>query len=373
MKTKRILFINQSPNRMLCDIADVYNKNGWECDLMSGANPPVVASFKKIRLFTKYNRESIFSRLYSWIGFTWKAYSSKRTGEPYDRIFAVSNPPFLAFILPALGKRNKADTCMLIYDLYPDVLTAYSRSIFSKIISSITSRLNRKYFPKISRIFTPSESLADAVKKYDDREISVIYNWVDLSGIKPVDQKLNTFLQTHNLTEKFIVLYSGNFGKSHDDETLINAIQSFKHQDKIHFLFIGEGPGIDNISDKTMDYPVTVLPLQNDTTFPYSIASGNIALISYKNGFEGYSIPSKLPYYFATGTPVIMIGNPKSELARIITDNNLGYVVPNHKSDELVRLIQKLADHSIITLHGNIIDFVKENWSLKNAEYFYYP
>lgn len=69
----KILFINQSPNRMLNDIARIYKAEGWHTTLLCGSFPPVADGFNEVFQSTAYNRQGIKNRLATWYKFTMEA------------------------------------------------------------------------------------------------------------------------------------------------------------------------------------------------------------------------------------------------------------------------------------------------------------
>ena len=48
-------------------------------------------------------------------------------------------------------------------------------------------------------------------------------------------------MKKHKLENHFIVLYSGNQGRCHDLNTLLNAAKILKNKKDILFLFVGDG------------------------------------------------------------------------------------------------------------------------------------
>lgn len=372
MSERSILFVNQTPNRMLNDIAMVYKEHGWNTVLFCGSLPPAKNGFSEIKRGTPYDRKRYFSRIKSWWKFTAELKGFvKSENRNFKRIFLVSNPPFILYLGTFLKKHNSdADVQLLVYDLYPDVIISFAGKL-SALVTKPAGIYNRLKFKIASRVFTPSDTLSKAVHRYFKGPVRTIYNWVDLQHIRPVDKATNKFLELINSRDTFNVLYSGNLGKTHDAETIVAAAVSLKDP-SIRFILIGHGTGIERIkSTRDAASSLKVFDLQPEELFPHSIASGDVALISYRDGAEGYSIPSKLPYYFAAGTPVIMIGNPESELAKLITFNGLGWCVPNHRQDELIRLLSHLKNSDLTSFRQRVREYVKQNWSETNAKLFY--
>ena len=370
---RHIIFINQSPNTMLNDIAGVYKSNQWRTTLICGYTPPLYANFDSIIHFTAYNRNGTLNRFNTWWKFTQETikYLSENKLE-INRFFMVSNPPFLFYFTKKLKKLYpKSQFHFLIYDLYPNILREYSKLLSIPFYGPM-KYLNKVNFDLADKLFTPSISLSKAVENYTNNSVETIYNWTDTSSVLPILKSDNRFLVENSINSKFIVLYSGNLGITHDVDTIINAALLITDPE-IDFIFIGDGTGMTQVDHAILKGSKNIKRFgwQSDDMFSHSIAVGNVAIVSYKMGMEGYSIPSKLPYYFATGTPVIMIGNPQSELGSIILENKLGWVIPNDRSEELANLLDQLKSNGIDDYKSRVINFVYKNWSLSNAIKFY--
>ena len=66
-------------------------------------------------------------------------------------------------------------------------------------------------------------------------------------------------------------------------------------------------------------------------------------LISLKPNLEGLIVPSKYYGIAAAGRPVIFVGHPEGELARIIKDSKTGFVIRDGDGVGLSEAIQTLA------------------------------
>ena len=373
MSKRSILFVNQTPNRMLNDIALVYKQHGWETCLFCGSLPPAVDGFSEIIRGTAYNRSGFAKRLKTWWKFTveFKKHICSKS-KKFNRFFLVSNPPFILYLGAFLKKNNPgAEVDLLVYDLYPDVLRIFTGN-FSNFLLKPLGFYNKLKFSAANRVFTPSDTLSKTVHRYYKGTVRTVYNWVDVQHIQTVKKEENKFLEAIDSKNTFNVLYSGNLGKTHDALTIIETAQGL-NTSSIRFIMIGHGAGMEKIEASAREIPsIKVYGLQPEELFPHSIAAGDVALISYKDGAEGYSIPSKLPYYFAAGSPVIMIGNTESGLAKLIRLNRLGWCVPNHRHDELIRLLKELSTADLSSYKQRVREFVRQNWSESNAQLFYH-
>jgi glycosyltransferase involved in cell wall biosynthesis len=122
-------------------------------------------------------------------------------------------------------------------------------------------------------------------------------------------------------------MYSGNLGQGHDVATFIAAARRLAHEaPEILFLFIGDGArkpeaqalafGLDN---------VRFLPYQPHDKLGESLSAADVHLISLREDLEGLLVPSKLYGALAAGRPIIYIGPPSCEVARVVREHDLGW------------------------------------------------
>ena len=253
---KRLLLVNQSSGYLMIDIVNAFVNSGKyeKVELFAGEihiRPSVPDESVHIIKTVKYNKSSTLERLLSWIGaFIHLLFVVWFRGRSCE-LFLVSNPPLTTFI--PLFTRKKYS--ILVYDLYPDSLFSQGFVKHDSFISRWWSKKNRKVFAKAENVFTISDDMKRMVAQYVDAgKIKVVYNWAHNEHLKPVEKACNTFLKQLKLEDKFIVLYSGNMGMTHDIDVLVDVANALKENKIIHFLFIGEGAKKAIIEQKIADY-----------------------------------------------------------------------------------------------------------------------
>ena len=77
--------------------------------------------------------------------------------------------------------------------------------------------------------------------------IRVIHNWADGLAIQPVDREKNELRREWNLEDKFVVGYSGNFGRAHEFGTILSAAEILRdhHTYRISFHWSRRATGVD--------------------------------------------------------------------------------------------------------------------------------
>ena len=60
----------------------------------------------------------------------------------------------------------------------------------------------------------------------DIRRVRVLPNWADCDTIKPLESSANPLRSDWELSNHFVIGYSGNLSRAHDIETLLEAISA---------------------------------------------------------------------------------------------------------------------------------------------------
>jgi glycosyltransferase involved in cell wall biosynthesis len=265
-----------------------------------------------------------------------------------DSLILTTAPPFLSIVGYIFNYLRGVSYFCIIYDLYPDVAVKLGAISKNNLLVKIWDFLNQKIWDNSKKIIVLSNSMKRQVltkhPKLTDK-ISVIHNWADPNWIKVIDKSENWFAQKYQLVDKFTVLYSGNMGRCHDMETIMQAVYRLK-EELIQFVFIGGGVGsqyCSNLAKKWNLKNCLFLPYQDKKNIPYSLTACDLSLVSIKDGFEGVIAPSKFYSALASGRPIAAICQKSSYLSQIIEQSRCGEVFENGDSDGLSEFIQKLS------------------------------
>lgn len=341
---RKILFANQSSGYLMIDIVNAFvkSKKYDKIELFAGEihiRPSVPDPSVKIVKTIKYNKKNIFTRLFSWIiAFLHLILVVWTRSNKYE-LFLVSNPPLTSFV-PLLTKKRYS---LLIYDLYPDSLYSQGFAKQNSFIYKFWSKINKKVYAKADNLYTISEDMKQNVSQYVNKEkIIVINNWAHNEHLFPIEKKDNIFLEKYGLQDKFIVLYSGNMGMSHDVDLIVDVAYQLKDLNNIHYIFIGEGAKKNIIENKIKKYSLNnclVLPYQPLDVLPYSMGCADIAVVTTDLKQSGLSVPSKTYSYLSTGSALLCIADINSELGRLTIENEIGMCFSSNDIDKIAEFI----------------------------------
>ncbi len=284
-----------------------------------------------------YNRKNYVTRAlsyltcYVYVFLKIMLHSSRRS-----LLFFVTTPPFMGLIGCLFKKIRGQKYVMLVYDKYPDVLLE-THVLKEGFIAKTWRKLNRVALNHADAVITLGDYMANRLAKDFDvsktalGHIAVIHNWADVDEIKPLSKNEdNPFIREHGLEGKFIVMYSGNMGATHDMETLVGAAKQLKDHPDIRFVIIGDGAKKQFVVDAKEKHDLEnmlILPYLSQDRLRFSLPSADIAIVTIANGIEGSLVPCKFYGCLAAGNALIAICNPECEIADIVKNEQCGRVI----------------------------------------------
>ena len=372
MKDK-VVFINQSTGYLMIDIVNAFASQCKETALIAGSikeNERCLNPSTTIDKIIEYNRTSIFKRLLTWVWGTIQIYFKLLFKYRGWHVVYVTNPP-LSYLL-SLCLKNPFS--IIVYDIYPDALTNIGIKK-TNFLYKKWAKWNNKLFAKAEKIFTLSDGMKKQLSLYTNNDkIVSIPNWSASNDLKPIDKESNIFIQNNNLTDKFIVLYSGNIGNTHNVEYIIEIAKELKDNCNIQFLIIGEGGKKKMLENKVVEYGLnncSFLTWQSVDMMPYSLASADIAVVTLNDDTAALSVPSKTYNLLAVGAPLLCIASEKTELYKLVSEYNNGKCFDKNAIEEMSEYILEVYNNLDLKdkLSENSLEASKQ-FTYKNAEQY---
>jgi colanic acid biosynthesis glycosyl transferase WcaI len=265
-----------------------------------------------------------------------------------DSVLVVTSPPLLPIVTAAAALHRGVGYTLLVHDLYPEQLIATGVLSTGSYIAATIDISNRWVYKHAQQIIAVGRDMKQVLeKKTAGLQIpsSYIPNWSDTAQITPQPRGENTLLGELKLLDKFMVLSAGNFGRPNDLETVVNAAKILTSNEAVHFLFIGNGARERWLQQNTADLPnVTILPSMPREEQNVFLNACDVTLASLVHGMWGAAVPSRIYNYMAAGKPVIAVCEERSEMARLVTEEEAGLVVRPGDPKELAVAVRKLMD-----------------------------
>ncbi len=87
---------------------------------------------------------------------------------------------------------------------------------------------------------------------------------------------------------------------------------------------------------------VTLLDQRPRSDQPNFLNASDIAMISLIPGMTGAGVPSRMYNAMAAGKPILAITEPESELALVVNEEQIGWVVPPDQPARLAETLQNI-------------------------------
>jgi glycosyltransferase involved in cell wall biosynthesis len=270
---------------------------------------------------------------------------SKRRGP----FLIVTEPPVLPLIGLILKKLRGQPYLCLVHDIYPQIAVRLGYFRKHSLLVKIWERLNYRVYKAADSVIVLSQCMAKTIEHEMQiyrfhPKVHVIHNWADSDAIVPRPKERNWMSVQCGLVGKLAIVYSGNIGRYHDFNTLLDVARLVRDQDSIQFLFIGDGGNRRRVLEAVNRWKlpnVRVLPYQRLEDLPYTLTCGDLAAVTLARGTEGLCMPGKLYTALAAGQAILAITGRESQLAAIVEEHRCGFRVDQGDSAGIVQALQQ--------------------------------
>ena len=267
-------------------------------------------------------------------------------------IVTLTDPPLLLVLGPILKWVKK---CRLIHwaqDIYPEVAEELGVVRKGGWLAGLLRMLSTWALRRHDLIIVVGRCMKQRLvqRGIAPEKIVIVANWAQAGPPGAAREKSlacsgEGFRTRHGFFDRFVVMYSGNFGLAHPFEAIVAVIADLeKTAPQILFVFIGSGPRLTWLKEELKDrIHVRFLPFQPKENLRESLASADLHLASMSENLCGLVVPSKVYGILAAGRPCVFIGPKESEAAQILREFDCGTVIGGTDHAGLTSAIRKFA------------------------------
>lgn len=277
-----------------------------------------------------------------------------------DSILAVTNPPSVPILATVLSFILRVPYSLVVHDVYPDIIAACGLTSRNALLYRVLQKSNRLVLRRAKHIFCIGRDMLEHLELVrgvgTSNSINVIPLWADCRDILPSPKESNPLLLKLGLTDKLVVLYAGNMGHPHGIETLAAAIKILESDEDIHFLFMGSGPK-QKILDEMVQLGsrnITLLPPRPRSAQREFLNACDISILSLVSGMLGLAVPSRTYNLMAAGKPIIALVSKASEVAMVIREEGIGWVVEPGVVEKTVQAILEAKENRKLLLEMSV-------------------
>jgi len=261
-----------------------------------------------------------------------------------DVVLSQSPPLSIGLVGSWMARRMGAKAVYIVQDIFPDGLIRQGK-IKNPLLIAVLRGLERWVYRSNDAVCGISEGFARTLRPRvpKNRALEVIPNFVNTDVYRPLPRN-NKYARQRGLDETFVVSYVGNIGNAQDFSPVFTAARACADL-PISFLMVGDGIKRGALAARAKQEGIKNLEFwgyQPRDTTPWINASSDIALVLLAPHVGNHGFPSKVYTLMASGKPVVLVGDPESDIAQMVASAGVGWVVPCGDNNGFAELIKKL-------------------------------
>lgn len=232
-------------------------------------------------------------------------------------------------------------------DEWEDFAISLAKSRVSRRVSMCFKDLMSRIYNRSDLVIAVTQAFARSLSLRGISGIKVVSNGADITIFKPYDKEL-VRERLGLRKEDFVIVYEGSSGGYYRLDIVVKSLARMVHEDaNPKFIIVGSQPGVDGILKLArsvgLDKNVLYLGAKDDKKeLAEILSSADVGVVPYDdNPFWRNTYPVKFFEYCACGLPVVATTFEDSILSDLITENNLGIVVPPLDDSRLSEAIMR--------------------------------
>lgn len=363
----KILLLNQvfypdvvATAQYLSDLAAALSARGHEVTVVSSrwayehpetTFPPreTWRGIKIIRVFsTRFGKGAKWRRAADFASFLFFCCAHLFFVPRHDVVMALTTPPLISFLGAWRAKLKKERFCYWVMDFNPDEAIAAGWLRADSFAAKWLERMSRFSLGRADKVIALDRFMLDRItaKQIAADKIAVIPPW-------PLDQQVafdvvgrDAFRTLHGLTDKFVIMYSGNHSPVHPMDTILKAAEQMRDQKDVVFCFVGGGSEFSRIKKIAQQNPqMLCLPYQPLDKLSGSLSAADAQVVVMGNAMLGLVHPCKIYNILMVDAPVIYVGPEPSHVTEVLAGltSPLPSISVRHGAEgELVNQIHRL-------------------------------
>jgi len=264
-----------------------------------------------------------------------------------DVLVSKTDPPLMSIVTAVIAGLRGARLVNWLQDIFPEIASRLGSNPLPHWADAVVRRMRSMSLRSARTNIVLGERMRSNLLQLQipAEQICIIENWADGGAIVPMPAHSTALRKSLNAAGNFVVGYSGNLGRAHEYETLLDAAIKLRDETDIVFMMSGGGAKMQQLKlavEKRQLDNFLFLPYQTREGLGPSLAAADVHVACLLPALEGLVVPSKFYGILAAGRPVIFIGDPDGELSRVILSSGCGGVVATGDGASLVAEIRRL-------------------------------
>lgn len=263
----------------------------------------------------------------------------------YDIIYATSPPLFVGIAGLGLRFLRRIPLVFEVRDLWPESAVVLGELTNPRAIA-LAERLERACYRCARQIVLTTQEMKDhlAQRGIPRQKMQIVRNGANPELFRFDPAARRRIRKELGLDDKFVVIYAGLLGLAQGLPSVLDAAKQMQtFDDKVHFLFVGDGPVKADVLAQAKQprlTNVTFLPAQPREQIPAYLSAADTALIPLIRQRLIGALPSKMFDAMACERPVLL--SAEGEALAILRQEQVGIGVPPETPEALCQAILEL-------------------------------
>jgi colanic acid biosynthesis glycosyl transferase WcaI len=297
---------------------------------------------------SSFGKSSIAVRLVAQALFMMQAVLWSLLLRRVDAVLVSTSPPFAGLGGALVSLVRGAPLTWWVMDINPDQMVESGRLAKTSLVARLFDLINRITLRRARHVVVLDRFMRDRMlaKLAVPEKITVIPPWAHEDKLEPIDHAANPFRARHGLTDKFVVMYSGNHGFQSPLATLLAAAKRLESVPDLAFVFVGGGvmkKEINAMIERDSPANIVSLPYQPIESIRYSLSAADVHVVSIANTAVGVIHPCKIYGAMAVGRPVLALGPKQSHAADVVLGERIGWICEHGDVNGLVEALRDMA------------------------------
>jgi glycosyltransferase involved in cell wall biosynthesis len=261
----------------------------------------------------------------------------------FDVVVALTSPPLISLLGSLFVQMKGGRFFFWVMDLNPDEAIAAGWLKENSFAGKILKSFLRFSLRHATRVIVLDRFMKERILKHgiSDELITVLPPWAHGDAVFDEAGRL-AFREHHNLSQKFVVMYSGNHSPCHPLNTLLEAALRLSEKNEIAFCFVGGGSEQAKVRAFAAQHKlnrVSSLPYQPLKGLAGSLSAADLHAVVMGDGFSGIVHPCKVYNILSIGIPFLYIGPPESYVTDIASQATNGFAMYSARHGEVDRVV----------------------------------
>lgn len=263
-------------------------------------------------------------------------------------IVVSTSPPMASFAAVVLGMVRRVPITYWLMDLNPDQIVALGRAKANSLPVRALRWLNLQIFARAATVVVLDRFMAERVERQYriGGRMEILPPWPHEEALADVPRDENPFVAKHNLSGKFVVMYSGNHSLASPLATLLTAAHVLRNDPRFVFMFIGGGIGkraVEQVIASSRPANIVSLPYQPLERIKYSLSAADVHVVTLGDEMPGIIHPCKIYGAMAVCRPVLYFGPRPSHASDLIERHDVGRQVAHGDVAGAVATLEEMA------------------------------